>query len=112
MQGKDDEEEGAEVVKHLDEEVPRQPDVGLEVRDGQTRVPESVAKSAILAADAHSGPVAAFSGNEKETHMTPYTLERYDQLPVHHLLQASKAIWCAAKARTPCTAKVRRSGRG
>ena len=35
MEGKDDEEEGAEVVKHFDEEVPREADVGFQVRDGE-----------------------------------------------------------------------------
>lgn len=35
MEGKDDEEKGAEVVKHFDEKVPRQADVGFQVRDGE-----------------------------------------------------------------------------
>lgn len=35
VERKDDEEEGAEVVKHLDEKVPREADVGRQVGDGE-----------------------------------------------------------------------------
>lgn len=50
VERKDDEKEGAEVVEHLDEEVPREADVGLQVRDCQAVEFEGASTSCQLSA--------------------------------------------------------------
>jgi len=102
VKGKDDEEEGPEVVKHLDEEVPREADVGGQVGHAEAGGAGQV--------DWSAQESQTDSRAKTRTHMTPYTLLRNAQLPVSHQLTPSRAPWCSAKARVPSAALDRSDG--